>query len=67
MKAATPPAMRVRTGRFGRLAETTDPPAAFGDGRRDGFSVNIQTKISSTIAHGRLYRAGSASCVSYRA
>jgi hypothetical protein len=59
MKAATPPAMRICGGRFGRLAETADPPATFGDSRAD-FSVNIQTEISGTIADGRLYRAGSA-------
>jgi hypothetical protein len=33
----------------------------------DGFGVNIQTEISSTIAHDRLLRCGSAFCVSYQA
>ena len=33
----------------------------------DGFCVNIQTEISSTIAHEGLFRFGSASCVSYQA
>jgi hypothetical protein len=47
--------------------EATDPPAPFGDSRRDGFSVNIQTEISRTIVHDRLLRCGSASWFSYQA
>ena len=54
-------------GPIGELAKAADLPATFGDSRADGFSVNIQTELSSTIAHGRLLRCGSASCVSCRA
>jgi hypothetical protein len=47
--------------------EGTNAPALFGDGGGDGFSVNIQDQISSTIAHDRLLPCGSASCVPYQA
>jgi len=32
-----------RFGTVGELAEATDLPTPFGNGRRDGFSVNIET------------------------
>jgi len=59
--------LRTASGRLGKLAQATDPPSPFGDASNDGFCVNIQTEISSTIAHDRLLRCGSAFWYSHQA
>ena len=53
-------------GTVGELPEVPNLPAPLGDGRGDGFSVNIQAQISSTILHDRLLRCGSAFRVSHQ-
>jgi hypothetical protein len=46
--------------------KVADLAPSFGDGRRDGFSLNIETQISSTMAQDRLLRCGSAPWFCYR-